>query len=116
MGGRRQPLGQRRQQPGRPPHATQPRPLRNRARYETANNSYARGIVNTLANDVIGTGPRLQLLTEEIDANRRVEQEFARWIKAIAVANLRRPTFNNYGITRSMSRKGTCWNHAPTAS
>jgi len=30
--------------------------LRNRARYEVANNSYARGIVLTLANDVIGTG------------------------------------------------------------
>ena len=32
--------------------------LRNRSRYEIANNSYARGIVLTLANDVIGTGPR----------------------------------------------------------
>ncbi len=38
--------------------------LRNRARYEVANNSYARGIVLTLANDVIGTGPRLQMLAE----------------------------------------------------
>ena len=38
------------------------RTLRNRARYEVANNSYARGIVLTLANDVIGTGPRLQML------------------------------------------------------
>jgi hypothetical protein len=28
-----------------------------RARYEVANDSYARGIVLTLANDVIGTGP-----------------------------------------------------------
>ena len=36
------------------------RTLRNRARYEVANNSYARGIVLTLANDVTGTGPRLQ--------------------------------------------------------
>ena len=31
--------------------------LRSRARYEVANNSYARGIVSTLANDCIGTGP-----------------------------------------------------------
>jgi hypothetical protein len=44
--------------------------LRNRARYEVANNSYARGIVLTLANDVIGTGPRLQLLTSDAEANR----------------------------------------------
>jgi len=36
-----------------------------RARYEVANNAYARGIVLTLANDVIGTGPRLQMLSEK---------------------------------------------------
>src|SRR5512137_1506375 len=41
------------------------RVLRNRSRYEVANNSYARGIVLTLANDVIGTGPRLQMLTPD---------------------------------------------------
>ena len=35
------------------------RTLRNRARYEVANNSYARGIVLTLANDVVRTGPRI---------------------------------------------------------
>lgn len=32
-----------------------------RARYEVANNSYARGMTRTLAEDLIGTGPRLQL-------------------------------------------------------
>ena len=37
------------------------RTLRNRARYERANNSYLAGISLTLANDLIGTGPRLQL-------------------------------------------------------
>ncbi len=50
--------------------------LRNRARYEIANNSYAKGIVLTLANDVIGTGPRLQMLTEDAEANRRIERMF----------------------------------------
>ncbi|MEX2091969.1 MAG: phage portal protein, partial [Pirellulales bacterium] len=62
------------------------RVLRNRARYETANNSYARGIINTLANDVIGTGPRLQLLTADEQANRQIEIEFARWSKAVQLA------------------------------
>jgi len=57
--------------------------LRNRARYEVANNSYARGIVLTLANDVIGTGPRLQMLTADDGANSRIETEFLRWAKAI---------------------------------
>jgi lambda family phage portal protein len=60
--------------------------LRNRARYEVANNSYARGIVLTLANDAIGTGPRLQMLTADADANRVVELEFARWSQAVGLA------------------------------
>jgi len=59
------------------------RTLRNRARYEVANNSYARGIVLTLANDTIGTGPRLQLLTGDGEANRIVEHAFARWAREI---------------------------------
>jgi len=63
------------------------RVLRNRARYETANNSYARGIILTLANDVVGTGPRLQLLTPDPDANNRIEHEFHRWTKAVGLAD-----------------------------
>jgi len=59
--------------------------LRNRARYEVANNSYARGIVLTLANDVVGTGPRLQMLTPDAEANRVVEREFARWAAAVSL-------------------------------
>ena len=62
------------------------RVLRNRSRYEVANNSYARGIVLTLAHDVIGTGPRLQLLTTDADANNRIEHEFQRWAQAIGLA------------------------------
>jgi len=62
------------------------RTLRNRARYEVANNSYARGIVLTLANDVIGTGPRLQMLADSAEANRTIEAEFARWAKAVGLA------------------------------
>ncbi|MCG3178320.1 MAG: hypothetical protein BIFFINMI_00646 [Phycisphaerae bacterium] len=63
--------------------------LRNRARYEVANNSYARGIVLTLANDVIGTGPRLQMLLGDgenaggTNVNGVVEREFAAWAKEI---------------------------------
>ncbi len=60
--------------------------LRNRARYEVVNNSYARGIVLTLANDCVGTGPRLQMLTSNAEANRRIEQEFSRWAKAVGLA------------------------------
>lgn len=62
------------------------RTLRNRARYEVANNSYARGIALTLANDCIGTGPRLQMLSENSVANRIVEHEFAIWAQAAGLA------------------------------
>jgi len=60
--------------------------LRERARYEVANNSYAKGIVLTIANDAIGTGPRLQLLTADPEINRRVENAFAEWAKAVGLA------------------------------
>lgn len=60
--------------------------LRNRARYEVANNSYARGIVLTLANDTIGTGPRLQMLTEDDAGNSVVEQAFSDWADAVGLA------------------------------
>lgn len=58
------------------------RTLRNRSRYEAANNSYARGIVNTLAADAIGTGPRLQMIGLEREEAAFVEGEFAAWCAA----------------------------------
>jgi hypothetical protein len=51
-----------------------------------ANNSYARGISLTLANDCVGTGPRLQMLTADAFANRFVEQEFFAWADAVGLA------------------------------
>jgi lambda family phage portal protein len=62
------------------------RTLRNRARYEVANNSYARGIVLTLANDTVGTGPRLQMLSEDPGLNHTVETEFHLWAQATGLA------------------------------
>jgi len=62
------------------------RKLRNRSRYEAANNSYCRSMVDTLAYDVVGTGPRLQLLTGNKDADALIEREFASWAKAIRLA------------------------------
>ncbi len=59
------------------------RTLRNRARYEVANNSYARGIVLTLANDCVGTGPRLQLLGLSSATSRTVERAFSDWARAV---------------------------------
>jgi lambda family phage portal protein len=63
------------------------RTLRSRARYEVANNSYARGIVSTLANDVVGTGPRLQLRGPDAAVNASVEDAFEQWSSAVGLAD-----------------------------
>lgn len=62
------------------------RTLRSRARYEFANNSYCMGIVKTLANDTIGTGARLQVVTDNEDANDKVEEAFAEWADEIKLS------------------------------
>jgi len=53
--------------------------IRNRARYEAQNSTYARGITLTVANDTIGTGPRLQYLSTSKSLNQRVEADFRKW-------------------------------------
>lgn len=62
------------------------RTLRTRARYEAANNTYCAGMAETLANDLIGTGPRLQVTTSDLDLNRRVTGAFERWAAAVGLA------------------------------
>ena len=62
------------------------RTLRMRSRYEVANNSYARGLVQMLANDTIGTGPRLQMLSSDETFNDEVERAFMRWAEAVRLA------------------------------
>lgn len=72
------------------------RKLRDRARYEVANNSYARGIINSLAAYTIGTGPTLALQyagldSESADPNirkvaRQVEQLWQSWFESRGIA------------------------------
>ena len=52
-------------------------------RHEVSNNSYAKGLVQMLANDTIGTGPQLQMLSGDEDFNDRVETQFMRWADAV---------------------------------
>lgn len=60
--------------------------LRNRARYEVSNNTHAKNILLSIANFTIGTGPRLQMTTDDKALNRIVENEFTRWMLAIDLA------------------------------
>ena len=72
--------------------------LRNRARYEVANNCYARGIVNTLAHDMLGgPGPAPQFQPREVGGIRLsredrqlVEREFIAHAEAMQLPRMAR--------------------------
>jgi hypothetical protein len=59
--------------------------LRNRARYEDANNCYCKGVGETIANDFCGTGPRLHIDDDRLTDEERddVEKKFAAWTVSI---------------------------------
>lgn len=63
------------------------RRLRDRCRYEVANNSWASGVADALADFMIGTGPRLQVLTEDREFNQLVESEWREWSEAVGLAD-----------------------------
>lgn len=50
-----------------------------RTRYEMANNSYAAGIAETLALDVVGTGPRPQVDSGNEAFDQEIEELFCQW-------------------------------------
>lgn len=64
--------------------------LRNRARYEVRNNSWAYGMVQTLANYCVGTGPRLQLQSGDNEQRRlqatRLEKAWEAWSLEVDLA------------------------------
>lgn len=57
--------------------------MRMKARYEYHNNSYCMGIIDTVANYVIGTGPRLQMATTDKRLNAAIEKAWTDWSKAV---------------------------------
>ena len=61
--------------------------LRNRARYECANNSYCKGMIRTLADDTIGKGPRLQFGTPDATANAAIGEAFQEWADAACLSS-----------------------------
>ena len=69
------------------------RKVREKSRYERNLNSYLCGILQTCANFVIGTGPRLQMtLTKangksDTERNRAIERDWNRWAKATLFAD-----------------------------
>lgn len=53
--------------------------LRERSRHEVGNGCHARGITRTIANDLVGTGPRLQCQLPDEAANDAIENAWALW-------------------------------------
>ena len=70
--------------------------LRKRSRYEIANNSYARGILNTIAAYTVGTGPTLQLTYRGQAEQTEVLAAAARHVERL---------WQNWSYTRSIAQK-----------
>lgn len=72
--------------------------LRERSRYERANNGYCAGIIQTHANYIIGTGPRLRIGTTSAGFNSMVENYWRQWAAASG--------FNRVLRTMAISKTG----------
>ena len=60
--------------------------LRNRSRYEYDNGAYANGIIRTRADDLVGVGPTLQILSDDSALKELVEDFFSSWARAARFA------------------------------
>ena len=72
------------------------RTVRIRSRYEAENNSWYAGILRTAVNHIVGNGPRLQMLTNNPEANARVEKAFRQWAAKIDLADTLRTAAEAY--------------------
>lgn len=70
--------------------------VRKRSRYEADNNSWYSGILRTASNHIIGNGPRLQVLTENSEANTRIERAFTKWSRCVCLAEKLRVMVETY--------------------
>lgn len=61
-----------------------------RSRYEVTNNSWAQGMLRTLVDQVVGTGPMLQLTQLSGDLASEVESKFREYTDEIDLANILR--------------------------
>lgn len=61
--------------------------LRERARYETQNWAYMDGLVQSMGNDAIGTGPKLQVLIDDRNTAAFIERQFKKWATEIGLTD-----------------------------
>lgn len=72
------------------------RVIRIRSRYESENNSWYSGVLRTATNHIVGCGPRLQVLTDNPEANTRLERAFGNWCRKIQLADKLRTAVEAY--------------------
>lgn len=70
--------------------------VRQRSRYEAENNSWYSGILRTAVNHIVGAGPRLQLLTDDPEANKRIERAWRRWAVSVDLIDTLRTQVETY--------------------
>lgn len=62
--------------------------LRSRARYEYLNNPWLFGLVNQVADDVVGTGARLQIEKGSVVNTAEIEKAFAKWAADVKLTKI----------------------------
>ncbi|MBQ6473446.1 MAG: phage portal protein [Victivallales bacterium] len=67
--------------------------LRNRARYEVANNPWLSGLIFQVASDLIGVMPRLQINSVDEKFSGRIEADFRDWAEAVNLGELLRVAY-----------------------
>lgn len=72
------------------------RVVRIRSRYEAENNSWYAGILRTAVNHIVGSGPRLQVLTQDPAANQRLELAWRRWVARVDFGEMLRTAVEAY--------------------
>lgn len=69
---------------------------RMRSRYEAENNSWYAGILRTVSNHLIASGPRLEIQTPDLEANTRLERAWVKWTRSVQLAEKLRVMVETY--------------------
>ncbi len=68
--------------------------IRSRSRYEIGNNPWLHGTILQMAEDLVGTGPRLQVTgMDNQDEANAIERAFRRWARAVSLDAILRSAF-----------------------
>ena len=69
---------------------------RERSRLEAMNNSWYAGMLRTAVNHIVGTGPRLQMQTDDASFNRRIESAWTKWSASVGLVDKLRIIIESY--------------------